>query len=58
MNLLAGVLADADRLASGSQAWVGQLSDFQAEADALEKQAAAALAEHEHVQQRQAQLRL
>jgi hypothetical protein len=62
VNLLAGVLADtaiaADKLASVSQAWAAQLAGFQAEADALEKQAAAALAEHEHVQQRQAQLRL
>lgn len=62
VNLLAGALAHAaaaaDKLAGVSQAWAGQLAGFQAEADALEKQAAAALAEHEYAQQRQAQLRL
>lgn len=44
----------ADRLGMVSQTWAGQLATFQAEADALEKQAAAAAADHEYLKGKQA----
>ena len=56
-NQLARTLGDAasaaDRLGMVSQTWAGQLATFQAEADALEKQAAAAAADQEYLKGRQ-----
>jgi hypothetical protein len=46
----------ADRLGMVSQTWAGQLATFQAEADALEKQAAAAAADQEYLKGKQAVL--
>jgi hypothetical protein len=52
-NQLAGALgyaaSAAERLGMVSQTWAGQLVTFQAEADALEKQAAAAAADQEYL---------
>jgi hypothetical protein len=46
----------ADRVGMVSQTWAGQLATFQAEADALEKQAAAAAADQEYLTGKQATL--
>lgn len=46
----------ADRLGMVSQTWAGQLATFQAKADALEKQAAAAAADQEYLKGKQAVL--
>ena len=56
-NQLARTLGDAasaaDRLGMVSHTWAGQLVTFQAEADALEKQAAAATADQEYLKGKQ-----
>jgi hypothetical protein len=56
-NQLARTLGDAasaaDRLGMVSHTWAGQLATFQAKADALEKQAAAAAADQEYLKGKQ-----